>query len=906
MLALYLTRSATCREHAGQIQKRLGYQDFHIPAEYFRMVRWLYTRAWRSAERPSVLFDLTTARLVKRKVLLPGVSVLARLVARVRDRAAMRLWRILSSALSAWQRGCLEKLLIVPRGSRISHLERLRQAPVRVSGPALVDALDRFEEIRNLGVGDLNLARVPPSRIKTLARYAAVASAYNIARMLPDEKRIATLIAFARIFEATALDDALNVLDLLITDITADANREGKKERMRTIRDLDAAALKLREACDVLVDESCACTLVRQTVFERIPKDSLLEAMSVVEALAKPPGDKYFEERRNKYLRTRRFLPKLLETVKFRNAPSGRPVLEAIEFLASIEGKTRPDLTEAPLEVVPKAWRRLVVASDGRVDRRAYTLCVLERLQDGLQRRDVFVSPSERWGDPRLKLLRGAEWEQARPGICRTLEHEQTATRELAALGRLLDAAYRRTAANLPTNAAVRIEQEDGCDTLILTGLDKLEEPSSLIELRPMVAGLLPRADLPEILLEINVRTGFTGEFTHISEGKARAKDLDVSVCAVLLASACNIGFEPLIHRGVPALTRDRLSWVQQNYVRAETLIRANARLVEAQTQIPLARSWGGGEVASADGLRFVVPVRTVNAGPNSKYFGVRRGITLYNFTSDQFTGFHNIVIPGTLRDSLYILEGLLEHQTCLKPREIMTDTAGSSDIVFGLFWLLGYQFCPRLADVGGTSFWRIDPAADYGLLNGIARQRINLDLIARNWDDLLRVAGSLLECTISASELTRSLLRTKRPSTLARAIRELGRVSKTLYLLLYIDDEAFRRRVLTQLNRGESRHSVARVICHGHRGQIRQRYREGQEDQLGALGLVLNTVVLWNTLYMDRILEHLRSQGIEPRTEDIERLSPLGHENINFLGRYSFALAESIRRGELRPLHQK
>ena len=69
----------------------------------------------------------------------------------------------------------------------------------------------------------------------------------------------------------------------------------------------------------------------------------------------------------------------------------------------------------------------------------------------------------------------------------------------------------------------------------------------------------------------------------------------------------------------------------------------------------PLARAWGGGEVASADGLRFVVPVRTVNAGPNSKYFGTGRGITYYNFTSDQFTGFHGIVIPGTLRDSLFI-----------------------------------------------------------------------------------------------------------------------------------------------------------------------------------------------------------------------------------------------------------
>jgi len=123
-----------------------------------------------------------------------------------------------------------------------------------------------------------------------------------------------------------------------------------------------------------------------------------------------------------------------------------------------------------------------------------------------------------------------------------------------------------------------------------------------------------------------------------------------------------------------------RHNWAKPfKYLRkAETLTRANARLVDAQTHIPLAQQWGGGEVAS-HGIRFTVPVRTLNAGANSKYFGVGRGITYYNFTSDQFTGFHGIVIPGTLRDSLFLLLGLLEQTTSLQLKEIMTDTAGGA-----------------------------------------------------------------------------------------------------------------------------------------------------------------------------------------------------------------------------------
>jgi TnpA family transposase len=150
-----------------------------------------------------------------------------------------------------------------------------------------------------------------------------------------------------------------------------------------------------------------------------------------------------------------------------------------------------------------------------------------------------------------------------------------------------------------------------------------------------------------------------------------------------------------------PALELERLAFVQQNYLRPEKIARANTRLVEVQCSLRLAQVWGGGLVASADGLRFVVPVKSANALPKRKYFGAERGITLFNLTSDQFTGLYNIIIPGTLRDSMYILESLLKQPTSLKPAEIMTDTASYTDIIFGLFKLLGYQFSPYLAEVG-------------------------------------------------------------------------------------------------------------------------------------------------------------------------------------------------------------
>lgn len=188
------------------------------------------------------------------------------------------------------------------------------------------------------------------------------------------------------------------------------------------------------------------------------------------------------------------------------------------------------------------------------------------------------------------------------------------------------------------------------------------------------------------------------------------------------------------------------------------SLTEANALLVDAQAGIPLIEVWGGEELASVDGLRFVVPVRTINADPNPKYFRHGRGITYLNYVSDKSTGSHGMVVPGTLRDSLFVLDGLLENQTGLEPVEITSDTAGYSDVIFGLFALLGYQFSPRLADAGEARFWRMEKDADYGPLNGISRNRIKPELIADNWDELLRVAGSLKLGTVTTSEFVRTL----------------------------------------------------------------------------------------------------------------------------------------------------
>lgn len=902
-LEQYMSRKATRYTHSAEIQAHYGYHEFNTPPWRFRLTRLLYTRAWISNERPSLMFDFATAWLVQNKILLPGVSTLSRLISEIRERAVNRLWVRLSSLPTKEQKEKLETLLQVPKGERASRFDRYRKGPITISSPAFVVALERFLELKSFGLHEIDFSHIPPVRLKNLARHAGIISMHKIARM-PDYKRISILVAFVKTFEVMALDDAIDILDLLITGIAGEAKKIGQKKRLRTLKDLDKSALALAAICALILNDETEDSQLREVIYTKLSKEKLAQSIDIVNAIARPSSDDFHDEMVDQYGKVRRFLPRLLNDIAVKAAPAGQITLEAFDYLAAQGNSRKQTLDNPPLEIITNPWKRLVFDKEGRVTKRGYTLCFLDKLQDSLRRRDVFIENSDRWGDPRSKLLQGADWQANRKHVCRSLGHPAQPYEAVACLTSQLDATYKQVTANFDENDAVSLDHSGKRPSLTITNLDKLNEPPSLTLLNEQVSGLLPKVDLTELLLEIHAHTGFLDEFTHVSESNARADDLTISICAVLIAEACNIGLEPLIKPHIPALTRHRLSWVKQNYIRAETLVKSNASLVNYQSTLTLAKKWGGGEVASADGMRFVTPVRTVNAGPNKKYFGSSRGITWYNFISDQFSGFHGIVIPGTLRDSIFVLEGLLEQQTGLNPTEIMTDTTGTSDIVFGLFWLLGYQFSPRLADAGEAVFWRIDKEADYGVLNGLARGTLHPEKIHQHWDDMMRIAGSLKLGTVQASELIRSLLRSDRPSSLAQAIIEAGRINKTIYLLNYIDDEDYRRRILTQLNRGEGRHSVARVICHGQRGEIRKRYREGQEDQLGVLGLVTNAVILWNTIYMQSALSHLQD-SIEIKEEDEARLSPLGYGHINVLGHYSFTLAEQVMKGQLRPLNQ-
>jgi hypothetical protein len=258
-------------EHAAEIRRHYGYREFASAPVLLRLLRCLYALCWSGTDRPSVLFDRAIAWLITNKVLLPGGSVLERLVARLRARVQERLWRLLAEGLPVANRAALETLFAVPPGERGSRLDRLRTGPTRCSGPELARAFRRVEEVRTLGLGVTISPRMPRSRVLELARFAMTAKVTAIER-LPLDRRAATLAAFVYTLEATAQDDALELFEVLLAELFGEATATYEQARLRTLKDLDAAALLTSAASAVLLDSAVPDANVRAVAFAQISR----------------------------------------------------------------------------------------------------------------------------------------------------------------------------------------------------------------------------------------------------------------------------------------------------------------------------------------------------------------------------------------------------------------------------------------------------------------------------------------------------------------------------------------------------------------------------------------------------------------------------------------------------------
>ena len=355
----YTERKPTAYEHAWEIRDAYEYHEYDDP-EWGRKFRtFLHGRAWTHAEGPVALFNQAVGWLRRHRVLLPGVSVLARKVSEVRTVAEKRLHATVARAArraDAALPGDLVATLVTPEGARFSELERLRRPPTRTTGTAFARSLERVDEIGAFQLGRVRLAPVPPNRLAALARYGLGAKATSLERA-EEPKRTAMLTAVMRHLEAKAIDEALDLFQaLMATRLISRAKRATDKERLSTLPQLEKASRTLARAAKVLFEElelvethgaDLDAAALWAAVEEVAPRETVMGAAALVVSLVPEDEDSADVAMRaaltTRYNTVRPFLALLGESKALDAATGGTRVLAGVKRLPALARRRVPN-----------------------------------------------------------------------------------------------------------------------------------------------------------------------------------------------------------------------------------------------------------------------------------------------------------------------------------------------------------------------------------------------------------------------------------------------------------------------------------------------------------------------------------------------------------------------------------
>ncbi|MBC3986781.1 Tn3 family transposase [Streptomyces sp. AC536] len=914
VLSTYGSHDGLTRRHAKEIRSACGWKPYSKGEAALKSM--LVSRATYTEEGVKALLRRAVAWLREQRIELPGERTLTDLVRSVRGATDQEMWQALLAPYVD-RLSELDRLTAVPDNERKSPLAELQRGPGKPAWTNLARAFARNNEVQSLGLPPADTRVFSPRRLSYLARFA---TEHEVQRT---KRRAATVATVARLTETTA-DDAVDMLvHLIANDLIGRARRKTEKERSAIFPDLAHSAAVMREVGKDLLDARhekvdtetgeiippVADTMTVREFLDQLEDLPAFEAaVTVAGELAPAMGSDSEEARRTKMIKRidllKTYLPHIVGGLAYRHGtPEARHVLDALWSLTDLIDRPAISRAEADERLLTGSWKELALRaphlSPDMVDTAAYAFCVVERFYSRLQRREIFVEGASKWGNPEADLPSPTEWAALRASVSKSLGLPLDAVAHLKRLGQELHTKTRAIAERLPKDRQFQLS--DGGRLVLSTA--PLPQDPRLRKVTAELAGWLPKGDLPQLILEVLTWTKGTEVFTTPSGEPPRQCDFDITLSAALVALGCNVGVEA-VAGNFPALDRRHITYVIDNFLRPDYLEALNNRLLARQSQLAVAASWNGGHMASVDGQRMVAPPSAIQArlSPHGTAH-----VTHLTLLSDQAMGLTNKVVAGSVHTCLHVLDVLNDRRTsALKAtstrsqnrqqehQKIVAEASPHQEIIFGLLALSGYTYTPTAADVTDMSLARMDTAADedYGPLQHVTRNKIDSALIERHWDDMLRLVGAVHLGRVRSADAIRMVIRNGSPTPLGKALAHYGKIFKTAHILDLIDNPDYRRQIETQSSRHGQRHELAAKIYHGTEDRI-HRYQTGMEEQLGALGLIVNMVVLFNTAYIDLFLQK-KASHLRPVPDEVVRsLSPFLYRHIHMKGRYAFEMPE-------------
>ncbi|MCB8835847.1 Tn3 family transposase [Aurantimonas sp. VKM B-3413] len=887
VIADFARRTPTRYDQLAAIKARFGFSDLSRPLRA-ELMTWL-TREAETIVDGRVLLDRLLAEMRSRCIVIPGISVVERMAAEAMHRADAAFVATIDASLEGDMRVRLDALIDDKVHERQSRLSWLREPTPRVSSASLSEILEKVEAIRQTGAIDTSVGPRHEPRLTQFAREGVRYTAQAFQQMRPIRRRV-VLVATLREMEATLTDAAIAMFDALVgrahlrarkrlEQRVAASGREGRERLVRVANVLEAMTRAARSGADI--------TLAVQAI---APLETIDADASIIRRSASPHKGDVLEEIAAEHRTFKRVGPVFLRGFDFQGRPSTAALRQAMTTLSAQGGDGRKPLpSHIPLDHIERRWLRQVMVN-GEIDRTHWELATYSALADALASGAIWV-PSSRTHRSLGVMLAAPPGASPRQAFSLGDPHAWLEERSAR-----LDQALREVASNL-----------GGRDPALFAG-DRLRFPKDgnagdHDDARPLALacyGMVPTTRITDVLSQVSRWTGFVDHFGHVSTGLPPTDER--AFLATLIAEATNLGLARMAEV-CGAASRRVLLRMQTWHMREETFRAALACLTDAIHAEPLAAWFGPGHNASADGQAYYLGGPGEAGGAVNAHYGRDPVVKIYTTVTDRYAPLHQTVIAGTAGEAIHALDGILGHDSDVDLTALHVDGGGVSDIVFAVMHLIGLRFEPRIPRLSDRRLYAFEPPRRYGRLAPLFGRRLNRELIVGHWSEIEPVIGAMRDRTVTPSLILRKLAAYRQQSSLAAALREVGRIERTLFTLRWFEDPALRRTVTAELNKGEARNSLARAVAFHRLGRFRDRGLENRTTRAAALNLVTAAIILFNCRYLSRAIDELRRQGrsIDPALQ--ARLSPLGWDRINLTGDYVWSDQLNLGADGLMPL---